>query len=69
MSADTFLSRDEIREMTRTPIRARQVKFCRENGIRHYIDGNGWPVVMRSAVEGSDTANPAAGAWKSNKAA
>lgn len=69
MSADTFLSRDEIKEMTRTPIRARQVKFFRDNGIRHYVDGHGWPVVLRSAVEGGDTAQHAAGAWKSNKAA
>lgn len=64
------LSRDEIYEMTRARTRARQVKFLVSNGIRHYLDEHGWPVVLRSAVD--DKANePAANTpiWKSNKAA
>lgn len=67
--ADLVLSRDEIAQLTRTLFKARQIAFLRDNGIRHYVDGHGWPVVLRSAVEGGDTAQHAAGAWKSNKAA
>lgn len=50
-------------------MKARQVAFLRDNGIRHYVDGHGWPVVLRSAVEGGDAASPAAATWKPNKVA
>lgn len=63
------LSRREIAELCRTPQRARQVAFLRQNGIRHYLDAHGWPVVLRSAVEGDSGAATAAPAWKPNKAA
>ncbi|WP_081613242.1 DUF4224 domain-containing protein [Xanthomonas sp. SHU 199] len=69
-SAELCLSRDEVAELCRTPQRARQAAFLRSNGIRHYLDAHGWPVVLRSAVD--PTAAPApssATAWKSNKAA
>lgn len=62
------LSKREIAELARTPIRARQVAFLRQNGIRHYIDGRGWPVVLRSAVEPVATQNPPAPEWVPNKA-
>lgn len=63
------LSRAEVAEMTRTPQRARQAAFLRRNGIRHYLDAHGWPVVLRSAVEPAQSADPAPAAWKPNKAA
>lgn len=64
------LSRAEVRELTGTPILARQVAFLRANGIRHYLDAHGRPVVLRSAVEGvASPAQPAATEWKPNKAA
>lgn len=66
--SDLCLSRDAIRELCRTPIRARQAAFLRQNGIRHYIDGHGWPVVLRSSIDGNTGTQPAP-AWKSNKAA
>jgi len=47
------LSRDEIAELTRTPQRKRQIAFLVRNGIRHYVDAHGWPVVTRAAVEGT----------------
>lgn len=68
-AADLVLSRDELRALTRTPMRARQVAFLRKNGIRHYVDGHGWPVVLRATVEGTDTASEPRKAWKSNKVA
>lgn len=67
--SELCLSRDEIRDLTRTPIRARQAAFLRANGIRHYLDAHGWPVVLRAAVEGDNAAPSAGKAWKSNKAA
>lgn len=64
------LSRDEIAELTRAQTRRRQVAFLVRNGIRHYVDAYGWPVVTRSAVEGNQSAAQDAGpTWKPNKAA
>lgn len=57
------LSRDEVAELTRSPQRARQIAFLVRNGIRHYVDNYGWPVVVRSAVEGNDKAKPAVPKW------
>lgn len=69
MAGELVLSRREVAELCRTPQRARQVAFLRQNGIRHYLDAHGWPVVLRSAVEGVQAATPAAEGWKPNKAA
>lgn len=51
--SELVLSRDEVRDLTGTPIKARQVKFLRANGIRHYLDEYGRAKVLRSAVEGT----------------
>lgn len=66
--SELVLSRDEVRDLCRTRLRAGQAKFLRQNGIRHYLDAHGWPVVLRAAVEGVESSAPAQ-AWKSNKAA
>lgn len=63
------LTREEIAELARTPQRKRQVAFLRKNGIRHYVDANGWPVVTRAAVEGMREAEQDRPAWTPNKAA
>ncbi|MGN6227116.1 MAG: DUF4224 domain-containing protein [Dyella sp.] len=62
------LSRDELTELCRTPQKARQLAFLRKNGIRHYVDAYGRPVVTRAAVEGTPEPKPAAPAWRPNKA-
>ena len=63
------LTRDELADLCRTKLKRKQGDFLRSNGIRHYVDAHGWPVVTRAAVEGqTDTAKPAP-AWKPNKAA
>lgn len=68
--ADLALSKQEVRELCRTPIKARQIAFLRSNGIRHYVDGHGWPVVLRSTVETGEAPSGQAGKpWKPNKAA
>lgn len=61
------LSRDEVRDLTGTPIKLRQVKFLRANGIRHYLDAYGRPRVLRSAVEGTGTVADMP-EWKPRKA-
>lgn len=68
MSEKLCLTKDEIKALTRTPMKARQLQFLRQNGIRHYIDGHGWPVVLRAAV-GIIDPPPAAKVpeWRSNK--
>ncbi|MEA9906103.1 DUF4224 domain-containing protein [Xanthomonas campestris pv. raphani] len=68
MSAGLCLSRDEVTELCRTPQRARQLAFLRSNGIRHYLDHYGRPVILRSAVEGAAAPRAAATVeWRSNK--
>ncbi|WP_426664083.1 DUF4224 domain-containing protein [Rhodanobacter aciditrophus] len=62
------LSRDEITELCRSRMKAKQVAFLCRNGIRHYIDLNGWPVVTRAAVEGNKEVAPAIPEWRPNKA-
>lgn len=55
--------------MCGSPQRARQIGFLRLNGIKHYVDAHGWPVVLWCHI---DPAHPAAEdrkVWKPNKAA
>lgn len=63
------LTRDELAELTHAKLKAKQLAFLRSNGIRHYVDAHGWPVVTRSAVEGAQDQAQAPVRWKSNKAA
>ena len=65
---DLVLSRDEVKALARSRTRDGQVRFLRKNGIKHYIDGHGWPVVLRSNI-GEESGVQSAPAWKSNKAA
>ncbi|HHA2904298.1 TPA: DUF4224 domain-containing protein [Stenotrophomonas maltophilia] len=68
MANQLCLSRDEIRELCRSPRRATQVRFLQQNGIRHYLDAYGWPVVLRSAVgEPVQKQEPVPLTWVSNK--
>ncbi|WP_282296154.1 DUF4224 domain-containing protein [Stenotrophomonas sp. PS02289] len=59
MSDKLCLTRDEIKALARSPQKDRQLRFLRQNGIRHYIDGNGWPVVLRAAVGALEHTPPA----------
>ncbi|KRG39129.1 hypothetical protein ARC78_15030 [Stenotrophomonas pictorum JCM 9942] len=70
MADGIALSKQEVAQLCRTPQKARQVAFLSQNGIRHYLDGHGWPVVLRSTIDGLP-AQEAAGTptWKPNKAA
>lgn len=68
VGSDLCLSRSEIAELARAKLRKKQLSFLRTNGIPHYIDGHGWPVVTRLAIEGV-RAPVQDKAWKPNKAA
>lgn len=46
MADSPYLSRDDIKALCRTPRRKGQAEFLRNNGIRHYLDAHGWPVVL-----------------------
>ncbi|KZC17059.1 hypothetical protein RHOFW510R12_01300 [Rhodanobacter sp. FW510-R12] len=63
------LTREEIADLTRCKFKAGQVSFFIKNGIRHYVDAHGWPVVTRAAVEGEPDQAQADASWKPNKAA
>ena len=69
MSAELWLSRDEIAQMTRAHTKRLQLQFLRVNGIKHYVDRHGWPVVSRAVAEteGAITAANGAEEWRSNK--
>ena len=62
-AVDLVLSRNEVRQLARSATRAGQVKFLRQNGIRHYVDAHGWPVVLRASVEGNE-APPKKKGWQ-----
>lgn len=63
------LTRDEIAEFCRTNRKAGQLTFLRQNGIRHYIDAHGRPVVTRAAIGiGVESEEKTVIKWRPNKA-
>ena len=46
-----FLSRDELCELTGCKRRDKVASWLREAGYRHEIAADGWPRVLRAAVE------------------
>jgi len=69
MTTNLCLTREQLAELCRTSRKAGQVQFLRLNGIRHYLDAHGWPVVTHAAVEGQVEPAQASKTWKPNKAA
>lgn len=70
MTPTLCLTRDELTELCRTPRKAGQVTFLMRNGIRHYLDAHGWPVVTRAAVglAPAHEDKPPVPKWRPNKA-
>lgn len=68
-TGELWLSRDEIAQMCRASTKKLQLEFLRLNGIRHYVDRHGRPVVSRAVVEANGTIPKASevGEWQSNK--
>lgn len=63
------LSKPELADLCRSPQRKHQIGFLRLNGIAHYVDAHGWPVVLRSAVDPAIARVAESRVWKSRKVA
>lgn len=59
----TFLSRDEVRELTGRCHKAAQIEVLRANGLAFFVNGSGWPIVTRAAVEGRSTMDSPRRKW------
>ena len=68
MADPVRLSRAEMADFTGSPQRARQIGFLHLNGIPHYVDAHGWPVVLWSHLDPSRRTVAGSKAWKPNKA-
>jgi len=54
----TFLTRAELRELTGRARKLSQIEVLRANGIAHFVNAAGWPVVPRAAIEGRTMSVP-----------
>jgi Domain of unknown function (DUF4224) len=54
-TAATFLTPDELAQLTGFRRKGRQVEQLRRMGIAFYVNGCGRPVVTRTSIEGSAT--------------
>lgn len=66
--SDEVLSRAEVEEISRTPIRARQLAFFCHNRIPHHVDEYNMVIVLRKSVGAPVTPDSPRLAWRSNKA-
>ncbi|MBD8635427.1 DUF4224 domain-containing protein [Stenotrophomonas sp. CFBP 13725] len=68
MAGET-LSRDEVEELCRTPMRVRQLAFFERNGIRYRIDEySNRIIVLRQPVGAPVRPDSPRPIWRSNKA-
>lgn len=51
MGDSLFLDRDELRDLTGRRQRAKVAEWLRGNGYRFDLAADGWPKVLRAAVE------------------
>ena len=63
------LSKAEVADLTGSPQRAHQIGFLRLNGIKHYVDVHGWPVVLWCHLDPVFERVSESRAWKSRKVA
>lgn len=68
MEPITFLTHDEIVQLTGARTKAGQIENLRRNGIRHTIKASGWPAVIASAVIGGIPGPVEKPAWAPRKA-
>ena len=62
-----ILSHVEVEEISRTPIRARQLAFFCQNRIPHYVDEYNRVIVQRKAVGAPIRPDSPKLVWRSNK--
>lgn len=65
--SNTFLSRDELAELTGAKTKARQIAVLQRNGIRHWINAAGQPLVPRCVLAGVAPDREQDQAWVPNK--
>lgn len=61
------LSRAEVEEITRTPIKVRQLAFFTQNRIPHYVNEYNRVIVLREAVGAPERPGALRPLWRSNK--
>ncbi|MBH1790581.1 DUF4224 domain-containing protein [Stenotrophomonas maltophilia] len=61
------LSRAEVEEITRTPIRVRQLAFFTQNRIPYYVNEYNQVIVLRKAVGAPERLDAPRPVWRSNK--
>lgn len=59
----TFLTREEVKELTAAHRRKRQIELLRAQRIPFFINAAGWPVVTRAAVQGRETTDSRTTGW------
>ncbi|MGH8115794.1 MAG: DUF4224 domain-containing protein [Rhodanobacteraceae bacterium] len=63
------LSRREVADLCGSTHRAKQRRWLQNNGVRHYLDPDGAPVVLWRALDGAGNMAQDQAQWKSNKVA
>jgi Domain of unknown function (DUF4224) len=59
----TFLTREEVKELTATHWKKRQIDILRAQRIPFFINAAGWPVVTRAAIQGGWTTESRTVGW------
>lgn len=49
---DTFLDKDDMRKLTGFAHRLPQIAALKRMGIPFFVNGRGWAIVARAAIEG-----------------
>ncbi len=68
MSEVSFLSHEEVCELTGARQKAGQIEALIRNGIRHTIKRNGWPCVTTAAIIGTTEKRTIREKWQPRKA-
>jgi hypothetical protein len=58
--SDTFLTKEEVAELTGLKTKRRQVEQLRKMGLPFWLNAAEAPIVLRSAIEGKATMRPPA---------
>lgn len=64
MGEHICLTPDEMRELTDTPHKTKQIDFLRKNRIPFFLTASGRPKVVRSVLEGQKTKEPPRKKWE-----
>lgn len=65
---DTFLTRDEVIQLTGSHRKQGQIDLLARQGVRFFVNKAGWPVVPRNVLEAQANVVPIKPAWAPAKA-